>query len=418
MKNRLLCLSILLITLSACKDQKESTALAEASETEKVDSLAIQYHELGRFSGSILVAKNDSVIFHKNYGLADYDAEKEFLENTAFKVGSMTEFFTEAIFVEMLDNEQIEVNEKVSFYLPEIQKDFTIRELLTHTSGLPDIKTVKELNPETEYSPVEFANIADIDPEKPAFRSDLGYNILGLVLEKVNKESFQETLEKYSAAWNLENTYFNDPAATNEAKGYLFGNVSGEGLELQEASTYNLEEAFSSNGIKSGIYDVLKLTQLTKRNTIEQNDYLQNDGFSYSLSKDEQAGLTVIVLSNRRHPIAHEISNSIRAIYKDQPYEIPLPKTPVAVNTSSYTEYAGSYSLNPKMNLNIIASNDSLFLMMGPEKIHLIPQSETQFFMEESDASIKFIPNPNQSVSRAILYDGFLTGTEIFKVSG
>lgn len=241
--------------------------------------------------------------------------------------------------------------------------------------------------------------------------------MLGLIIEKVNKKSFQEMTEQYSTEWNLENTYLKITDPENEAKGYLFGNFRGEGMELIEAPKYEVEEAFSSEGLKAGIFDVLKLSQITKRNTIEQNDYLAEDGFSYSLSKDEQAGLTVVVLSNRRHPVANEISGSIRAIYKNKLYKIPLPKKQVPINTDMLEEYAGTYTLNPGMRLKIVTANDSLFLIMGPAKLHLKPQSKTQFYLEESDATIEFIPNFNNSVSSATLYDGFLKGTEIAKLA-
>ena len=53
---------------------------------------------------------------------------------------------------------------------------------------------------------------------------------------------------------------------------------------------------------------------------------------------------------------------------------------------------------------------------MGPNKIHLIPQFENEFYMEQTDASIRFIRDSNGIVSKAVLLDGFLTGNEIEKV--
>lgn len=123
-----------------------------------------------------------------------------------------------------------------------------------------------------------------------------------------------------------------------------------------------------------------------------------------------------MVLSNRRHPVAGEISNTIKAILKNEPYEIPLPRKEVNVNPESLKEFAGSYSLSPEMNLEVVTMNDSLFMMMGPNKIHLKPQSENQFYMEENDAAIRFIKDSTETVSKAILYDGFITGNEIKKV--
>jgi len=55
-------------------------------------------------------------------------------------------------------------------------------------------------------------------------------------------------------------------------------------------------------------------------------------------------------------------------------------------------------------------------LIMGPNKIHLIAQSSNQFYMEQMDASMKFVRDSNNEVNEAILLDGFLEGNKIKRV--
>jgi len=81
-------------------------------------------------------------------------------------------------------------------------------------------------------------------------------------------------------------------------------------------------------------------------------------------------------------------------------------------------EYEGTYSMNENMNLTFVAERDSLFVIMAENKIELKPQSENQFFMFESDASIRFERDENNKVDKAILLDGFLTGNTILKIEG
>lgn len=68
------------------------------------------------------------------------------------------------------------------------------------------------------------------------------------------------------------------------------------------------------------------------------------------------------------------------------------------------------------MNLEVLNENDSLFVMIGSNKIHLVPQSSNQFYMEQMDASMRFLRDSANSVNEAILLDGFLDGNRIKRV--
>ena len=110
------------------------------------------------------------------------------------------------------------------------------------------------------------------------------------------------------------------------------------------------------------------------------------------------------------------MSESIEKILDGEEYELPLPRREIAIDAALLKEYEGTYSLNENMNLTFVAEKDSLFFVMGENKIRLIPQSENQFFMLESDASTRFERDENGKVTKATLMDGFLEGNTIMKV--
>ena len=141
------------------------------------------------------------------------------------------------------------------------------------------------------------------------------------------------------------------------------------------------------------------------------------DGFSWSLFKEPTNDMTIIVLSNRRHPISDELVSSICAIYANQDYELPLPREIAAINPEILKDYAGVYALGPNTKFEVIAKKDSLFVLMGTNKMSLIPQSENQFFLKDRDAAMKFVRDENQKVHQAILYDGFIQGNKVSKIS-
>ena len=61
----------------------------------------------------------------------------------------------------------------------------------------------------------------------------------------------------------------------------MFSNFQGNGDELQISPSYDLQEAFSSYGIKSTAIDISKIIDYTKDLSI--HGYIENDGFSYSV---------------------------------------------------------------------------------------------------------------------------------------
>ena len=390
--NKLFYLLILTISLLSCKTEtKPEIENLEQLKTEKINSLANRYLELNRFSGVILVTKGDSIIYSNNFGLADYENKIPFSSKTSFKIGEISELIIVNIIREMAIKDKFQLSDNISKYIPEIESDLTINDLLNH-----------KLN-------------SAIESSDKSEKNDLDYNSLGLLIEKISGKSFQENIEEYSKDLELENTYF-DKTDSTLAVGYLYHNYQGNGLELQKSPVLNSEKTFSKNGLKSTAYDLTKIINSNSVTELDIDGYIENDGFSYSAVHNPQNKVSIIILSNRRHPVAKEISNSIDAILEDKEYRIPLARKQFDIDKNLLKEYSGFYSLNENVNLEILNENDSLFVMMGPNKIHLIPQSENQFYIKETDGSMRFLRDTNNITNEVELLNGFLDGNKIKRI--
>ena len=358
----------------SCRQNVKITSQSlEQPKKDRIDSLGDRYLQLHRFSGSILVAKGDEVVYTKSFGFADYEAKTPFSKQTAFKIGQITKLITKDIVYQLIQEEELKSTDRVSKYYAAITSDITIQEALNQ-------------------------------------ESDINYNALGKVIEKVSGKTYQKNIEAYSTDLNLENTYFeeNDP---NQAIGYLYHNYQGKGLELQRSPEYELQSAFSSKGIKSTIYDILKILKSQSKERRIQG-YIENDGFSYALINDIDSNTTIIVLSNRRHPVAEEISNSITAILSNREYRLPLSRKPVDIDMASLQELTGKYGVNENMIFDVYTSNDSLFVSMGPNPLHLVPQSANQFYMQPMDAAMRFLKDSTDTVNKVMLLNGFIDSNE------
>ncbi|MFT5618372.1 MAG: hypothetical protein ACI85I_001605 [Arenicella sp.] len=149
----------------------------------------------------------------------------------------------------------------------------------------------------------------------------------------------------------------------------MYSNYRGEGLELHISPVQNETEVFASRGIKSTPEDLLKLLQNSSEDSISISGYLASDGFSYTATK--KGNLIIIVLSNRRHPISSEIANSIESILESKDYEIPLLRKEFILNPNQLKRFEGKYAINANVSMPVFVEKDSLFVMMGPNKVHL-----------------------------------------------
>ena len=94
---------------------------------------------VNQFSGSVLIAKHDSIIYQKTFGTIDYANTKPLDNTSMFELGNITEEFTAAAILLLKDKGKLKLTDTITKYLPELPYNtVTIKDLLTHTSGLPD----------------------------------------------------------------------------------------------------------------------------------------------------------------------------------------------------------------------------------------------------------------------------------------
>lgn len=107
-----------------------------------------------RFSGVVLLAKKDRIVFRGAYGFADVAAEKRNTIDTRFGTASMGKMFTAVAILQLAEQGKLDLQAPVGKYLPDypnadIAKKVTLHHLLTHTGGtgdifVPEIETKKK----------------------------------------------------------------------------------------------------------------------------------------------------------------------------------------------------------------------------------------------------------------------------------
>jgi len=151
------------------------------------------------FSGVVLVAAENKVLFKEAFGLANREGNIPFSEDTIFNIGSLTKQFTATAILKLHESNKLSVNDPLSKFfdnVPDDKKKITVHHLLTHTAGfvatrgggssnLYDVVTKKELI-ETALK----SKLLTLPGEEYNY-SNIGYNLLAIIIEKITADNYE-----------------------------------------------------------------------------------------------------------------------------------------------------------------------------------------------------------------------------------
>lgn len=212
------------------------TSIIAQDKADKLEKLMNKYYEYGQFNGSVLVAENGNVILNKGYGYANMEWDVPNTTDTKFRLASITKQFTAMLIMQLVEEGKIDLNGKLSDYLPYYKKaigdKITIHHLLTHTSGIPNLTN----RPENEFNKISKNHIEvkelvekycsddlEFEPGSKFSYSNSGYVILGAVIEEMSGKPYEEVLkEKIFDPSGMENSGYdnNNLIIDKRASGY------------------------------------------------------------------------------------------------------------------------------------------------------------------------------------------------------
>jgi CubicO group peptidase (beta-lactamase class C family) len=152
------------------------------------------------YSGSVLAARGGRVVLDKGYGLADVAAGEPYTADTVFDVASVSKQFTAAAILALEMAGKLRVEDTLARFFPGVPADkagITLHQLLTHTSGLPDV-----LGPEYEVVGRDemlrraFAARLALPPGKRFRYSNAGYSVLAAVAEVASGRPLGELMRE------------------------------------------------------------------------------------------------------------------------------------------------------------------------------------------------------------------------------
>ena len=173
------------------------------SQQEKLDST---FSAVKDFSGVVLIAENGKPIYHQAFGYREFEKQIPLKTSDIFELASVSKQFTAMIIMMLKEKGKLDYDDSISKYVDIPYKGITIRNLLTHTSGLPDYQDIMDkywdktkvagntdcIEYLNKYAPPKL-----FEPGEKYTYSNTGYLLLASIAEKTSGKDFIDMCRKW-----------------------------------------------------------------------------------------------------------------------------------------------------------------------------------------------------------------------------
>lgn len=404
------------------------TALLGGATRERLEQQAKAYADEGRFTGSVVVARDGKIVYAGAFGKADEEWGIPNTPDTKFRIGSITKQFTGMAVLLLEQQGKLKMEDGICQYLescPEKWKPITLHHLLTHTSGivnftaLPDYAELKRkrLKPEDVAKIVKDKPL-DFDPGTKMQYSNTGYILLGAAIEKASGMSYAEFMQKsVFEPLGMQDTGVDDQRQILEkrASGYACN------PKCVNADFIDMSVPHAAGAMYSTVLDLVKWDAgiragkiLTPENhkrwitpfknnyaygwTVRERDGMIEvshgggiDGFGTMIVRYPEKGVVAAAFTNHLPGDTGKLASELARLEAGLDVRVPEFPKAVAVAESVLKQYVGVYVFSPTFAMAVTLEDGGLVTQAtGQGKAPLFAKSETEFFPKVVDALIRF----------------------------
>jgi len=258
----------LAVTLTQIKTSNASGNFV--SEDRIREHAAFSYGPTGP-GAAISITQGNEVLFAEGYGNADLEWQAEITPDTSFRIGSVTKPFTAIAVLQMVSQGKLDLDAQLSTYLPDLPGVLgqpTLRQLLSHTSGLSDHFWLPEIpaimrNPTSPNDIVALMADAQFmfDPGTTWAYSNFNYVLLGILIEEMddaNRSYGTYIEEEIFAAAGMENSHYDHQSAVIPGRARGYDNAGQGPINTMTAET---SLAYAAGALMSSANDMARFTQ-------------------------------------------------------------------------------------------------------------------------------------------------------------
>ena len=295
---------------------------AQKNISDQIDSVVQQHKD---FNGVILVADNGKTVYHKAFGYREFAKNIPLQKDDIFELASVSKQFTAMIIMMLKEKGKLNYDDAVEKYLDIPYKGISIRNLLTHTSGLPDYQEIMDKhwdktkiagNKEILEYLNQYAPPKQFEPGAKYEYSNTGYVLLASIAEKASGQDFIKMCRQWIfKPLKMRSTNIRTLQEKATTKNFAIGHIY-----VDDRNKYVRADSFPSSDytiwlgnregpgrISSAATDLLKwdkalyTEKLVKQSSLQEafqpmklsNDSLSDYGFGWMLRNNSEDGKIV-----------------------------------------------------------------------------------------------------------------------------
>jgi CubicO group peptidase (beta-lactamase class C family) len=429
------------------------TATAQKDYTSSIDSFMNSQVRFRGFNGNVLVAEKGTVLYQKSFGYSNFDTKTPLDENSLFELASVSKQFTAVGILKLKEEHLLSLTDTLRKFFPELPySNVTIRQLLTHTSGLPDymdamIKKWDHKKIAFNTDVIQFLAAekipADFPPGEKCVYSNTGYQMLASIIEKVSGEPYEvymmehvfkpaglqrtriyntrrsgETIPDYAYGYTYVDStrpaVLPDSVKTLDFVFYLDG-IVGDGTVNSTTGDLLLwdralkEHKLLSAATQEDMFAHQHLFDSTIKNYYGYGEFLGTNeigpyithsggwpGYHTLLTRYTNQDLTLIVLSNYQSDVGG-VAGALAYIVTGRPVVLSYAHEAIQLDSLALDRFVGKYKIPYAGDISIVRKGDRLFReKTGASEVELMPESTTKIFYKGwNDIQMEFEWNKN-----------------------
>lgn len=278
-------------------------SIAGAQPLHKVDSLLNTIYDNSSPGISVGIVQDGKTVFTNGYGVNNIIDKQPLTATTNFNIASLTKQFTAMAILQLAEKSKLKLDDSPGKYLTTFNRHvagkITIRELLTHSSGIIDHysyasnKNLKHAHNIDVFKAIENIDSTYFVPGTHFRYSNTAFCMLALIIEKVSGLTYNNYLKQniFMPAGMLHTTVYNENETIfSPATGYERDSATGVFIKSQ-AEEHVFFSTEGDGGIYTSVEDYIKwFTALQKGNIFSKAIVQQARSIEFYIDKNKQLG--------------------------------------------------------------------------------------------------------------------------------
>jgi len=365
------------------------------------------------FSGSILVARGDQVIYERGSG--------------RHSVASLTKQFTAAAILLLEERGRLRIEDPVKTHLPNAPaawEGMTIFHLLTHTAGFVGLQTPPATRPTPILGEPTAAGYIARLMERPLITrpgetfsyTNTGYFILGHLIERLSGQSYERFItDNILTPLKLKDTG-PDPAAgaAMSPNAIAVTPNAAAGFSSTTADLLRWQRALHGGKVVSGA-SLRKMITPFKGDyglglyvrTVDGRRIMTHGGGApafANLTWFPDREISVVVLGSAPAVAAPEIAAFLGTLAHGGTVTLASERKAIQLPPDVLARYAGVYELGGA--ITIAVDGNQLAMVSGANKTPLLAESETRFYLSNTNLVVEFVRDATGAVTEMVLQQG------------